>query len=301
MSVQVTAVHGGVSSFKVHGEIIAWEVPERLKISVDVLRDGLSAAGLPTDVARDRKPKGAFLRVVRDLQRKRLVRRVQEDATNMSFQLTKESKVIEGDADTANTKLQYSYEAILNLHKPTGVVTCAEFPRMAETLTALISEKIAERNSTDVSHILFALFGSSTDIFPLRNAGGAYFVPERFSDFVTKVAKFLEVVPGSFLRRYVVPAGVSPDSDEAVKGAVSSGLNFFIREHFKAIEEFGDSSRRKTVEGYAREINTTRAKIARYAEYLGEERERLETALEEAREALRSKIDNLFAEPAVSV
>ena len=137
------------------------------------------------------------------------------------------------------------------------------------------------------------LFERDADLFPIRDKGGVYFVPERHADFVDKIDRLVKGLDGS-LRRFPVPAG-TPHGDRSVKESIAGGIASLIDEHRQAVEGFGSDTRADTLERAAERIRVTRHKLSAYAEYLGEERVRLERGLAEAACGLREKIDALTA------
>ena len=86
-----------------------------------------------------------------------------------------------------------------------------------------------------------------------------------------------------------MPAG-TPQGDRSVKEAVAAGLAALIAEHRKAVEEFGEDECDRTLRAGGEKIRQTRFKVEAYAEYLVEEKERLEAELAESAELLKKRI-----------
>ena len=100
------------------------------------------------------------------------------------------------------------------------------------------------RDGADVTRAIQRLFERNADLFPIRDKGGCYFVPERHSAFVDKIDRFVKGLNGS-LRRFPVPSG-TPHGDRSVKEAVASGIETLIREHDAAVDTFGEDTRPDT-------------------------------------------------------
>jgi hypothetical protein len=72
--------------------------------------------------------------------------------------------------------------------------------------------------------------------------------------------------------------------------SVAAGLEAMIRDHERAVAEFGSDTRESTFERAAERIRTTRHKIAAYSDYLGVEKARLEAAVAVAASKLRDRV-----------
>ena len=113
-------------------------------------------------------------------------------------------------------------------------------------------------------------------------------MPQRHVAFVDRIESFVERVNGT-LGRFPIPKGTER-GDESVRVSVAAGLEAMIREHERAVEEFGADTRASTFERAAERIRDTRHKVASYAEYLGVEKARLEAAVAVAAGKLRHRV-----------
>jgi hypothetical protein len=266
---------------KLLGEVISWTCPSmtvRYRAVIEALRE----SELDEKVARELAPRHAFTRACKKLARERIIRQVCEDEATITFQFTAEKK--EGD------RFQYELETLLTLDKNTGKVSCP-LAGLATLAQEQLDECIASRNGSDITRLIQRLFERQADLFPIRDRGGVYFVPQEHAGFVDNVQTFLGKVNGR-LARFPVPAG-TPQGDRSVKDAVTSGIAALIEEHRTAIETFGEDTRPSTLERAAERIRLTRHKVAAYAEYLAEERSRLERDLTLAAGELRKKVESL--------
>jgi hypothetical protein len=144
--------------------------------------------------------------------------------------------------------------------------------------------------------VIQKLFERHADLFAIRPQGGCYFVPHRHAAFVDRVQKFLGKINGQVLR-FPIQSGTT-EGNRSVKEAVTSGLASLIAEHRQAIESFGEDTRDDTLSRAAEKIRKVQFKIAAYAEYLAEEKTRLDRELAAARQQLRAKVEHLAAVPA---
>jgi len=282
----VNGVPGLVPGTKLLGEVISWTCPGVAVRHADVVA-ALRDAGLDESVARQLLPRHAFARACKALARDRIIRPVAEDADAITFQFTQESR--------AGDKYEYTLETMLRLEKATGRVDC-DLPGLAALAQDLLDRAIDHRTGSDVTRLIQRLFDRHADLFPVREAGGVYFVPQAHAAFVDKVQQFLGRVNGR-LARFPVPAG-TPHGDRSVKDAVAHGLAALIIEHRTAIASFGDDTRRDTLDRAAERIRLTRHKLEAYAAYLADARDRLAGELAAAARELYARIDRLDAAPA---
>ena len=274
---------------KLLGEILTWSC-SGVKIKHTDLIEALRDAGLDEGVARELAPRHAFSRACKKLSEARIIRQIAEDAHNIVFQFTRESK--------ASDSYEYTLETRLTLEKATGKVSC-DLPGLATLAQEELDRCIAARNGADVTRTIQRLFDRNADLFPIREKGGCYFVPERHSPFVDQIDRFVKKLNGS-LRRFPVPAG-TPHGDRSVKEAVTCGIETLIAEHNAAVETFGEDTRASTIERAAERIRQTRFKIEAYSCYLAEERTRLERDLTVAQSRLRAKVESLAGTSLVGV
>jgi hypothetical protein len=269
---------------KLLGEVISWSArgPVRHADLVSALRD----AGLDERAARELAPRHAFTRACKKLSRQRIIRQVAEDAHSIRFQFTAEHR--------AGDRYEYELETTLELEKATGKVGCP-LPGLTALAQEELDRAVEARTGGDVTHVVQRLFERQADLFPVREKGGVYFVPAEHAAFTDRVERFLGKAGGR-MGRFPVPAG-TPQGDRSVKEAVAAGLGELVGEHQKAVEGFGADTRPDTLERAAGRIRLTRHKLAAYAEYLAEERARLERGLAEADRALRAKVESTGAEP----
>jgi hypothetical protein len=182
----------------------------------------------------------------------------------------------------------------LTLDKATGKVSC-DLPGLATLAQEELDRCVAVRTGGDVTRVVQRLFERQADLFPIREQGGAYFVPAEHTAFLGKVEGFLRRLNGR-VSRFPVPAG-TPQGDRSVKDAVAAGLAALIAEHQAAVATFGADTRPDTLERAAERIRLTRHKVEAYGCYLAEERARLEGDLAEASRKLREKVEAIASAP----
>jgi hypothetical protein len=276
-----TGFPGIAAGTRLLGEVISWTCPATTVRHADLVA-ALSEAGLDTGVARELLPRHAFARACKKLAKDRIIRAVSEDQTTITFQFTQESR--------AGDRFEYTLETMLSLEKATGRVRC-ELTGLATLAQELLDQAIDARTGGDITRCVKRLFDRHADLFPVREKGSVYFVPQAHAGFVEKVQAFLGRVNGR-LARFPVPEGTA-HGDRSVKDAVATGIAAMIAEHRQAIDTFGADTRKDTLERAAERVKQVRHKLSAYAEYLADERVRLERELAAAARELRTKVEKL--------
>ena len=274
------------------GEVITWTCPAKAVRHADLVA-ALRTADLDETVARALAPRHAFARACRKLARARVIRALAETETTLTFQFTAESR--------AGDKFEYTLETLLVLDKKSGAVTC-DLPGLATLAKDELDRCLVHRTGGDVTRVVQKLFDTRADLFPIREAGGCYFVPVVHLPLVEKVQQFLNKLNGR-LGRFPVPAGTA-EGDRSVRDAVASGLAAVIAEYRAAVDGFDADTRKETLERAAEKIRRTRLKVEGYAEYLADERGRLDRELTAAQSDLRARVaalaDNATRVPATA-
>jgi hypothetical protein len=258
-----------------------------VSVTHSALVRALEDSGLDPGVARELAPRHAFSRACKRLSDQRIIRPVSEDASNIKFQFTQESR--EGD------RYEYRLETTLTLDKQTGTVTC-ELPGLATLAQEELDRCIAARTGSDITKVVQRLFERQADLFSIRPQGGCYFCPACHVAFIDKIQDLLNRVGGRLLR-FPVPAGTE-EGDRSVTQAVADGLAAVVAEHRAAVAQFGGDTRDDTLQRAAERIRQTKFKLSAYAEYLAGEKDRLDRAVADAEKELREKVAKIAGSPA---
>ena len=272
------------------GEVITWTCPAKAVRHADLVA-ALRSAALDEKVARALAPRHAFARACRKLARARVIRPLAETEATITFQFTAESR--------AGDKYEYTLETLLVLDKKSGAVTC-DLPGLATLAQEELARCLEHRTGSDVTRVVQKLFDVQADLFAIREAGGCYFVPVVHAPLVDRVQTFLDRLNGR-LGRFPVPAGTA-EGDRSVREAVACGLAAVIAEYRAAVAGFDADTKAETLERAAEKIRRTRLKVEGYAEYLADERGRLDRELTAAQTDLRARVaalaDNAAADAA---
>lgn len=275
------------------GEIIAWNTHGKshpLHTVVAALRNN----GLDDKVARAFLPQHAFTRAVKKLEEDRVIRAVNQDKDSIKFQFTR-MKLEDKKGDKS---WKFETECFLELDKVTGKVTCPSSPDLQSRAQELVDHCLDARTAADITKMIQKLFEQEADLFPVRDQGGVYFVPDAFSEFTAKVETFLATLGGT-LTRFPVPAGTAV-GDRSVRAAVADGIGRIIADLETAIDEFGTDNRPDTLKKHADRIKAARVKAEAYGHYLQDRVQELTDRADAAQDRLRQKVDEISAERAAS-
>src|SRR3954468_17251242 len=255
------------------GSMIAWEM-KGIKLSYHKLVTAMSEAGLDEDVVRTKLPAQAFTRAVKELTDQRVVDKLDENPTDITFQFTRRYR--------ENGEFEYIREFIMSMSKITGKIYCADDPDMAAQVEALVGEAMDTYTGADVAKYLRQLFKEYADIFSFPQDGGVYLVPAAYESFVDQVGVFVESIGGKWNRLPI--ARGTEYGDKAFRETISGQIERTIAEHVKAVEALTPDNQTRSFESQARHINDTRYKVEVYASYLGAEAERLLQVVKDAKD-----------------
>jgi len=154
-----------------------------------------------------------------------------------------------------------------------------------------LDEAMTTRTTSDITNIVQKLFKreeGQLDLCPIRDQGGAYFVPHEAEVFVDKVEMFLEKL-GGYVRRLPIYGGTKK-GDAAVQDIVSDAMAQLVDDHRQAVTKFTINTQRGTIESAAAKIQETRVKIEAYAHYLQARKDDLMKEVDEAKDALQKQV-----------
>ncbi len=167
------------------GEIVTWDIAST-EVAYAEVQESLKAAGLDEAVAADMSIKSAFGRAAKHLKDQRSIDKLEYKGGIARFQLTKKA--------IKDLRLEFDYEATIELDCDSGSVTCTESPELAKEAELLLSHARQTRNAADITRMVQRLFTSHADLYPINpKKGVAYFVPDAHREFTAKVECSLPV------------------------------------------------------------------------------------------------------------
>lgn len=266
------------------GEYVSWDTPKG-QVALGLVRAALTAEGLDDEIVPDMRGRNAFRRAARrltELQQRKLVRFVSEDATQVVYQFTGEEVV--GEA------LSYSTLDTLRLSKATGEVR-SDDPDRQVLVNRMMDHERGHRGGRDISAAVDRLFRSKGDLFRVREAGGLYLVPAADADFVARIGRFLAAVGGR-LHRLPAASG-DPAYDQTAHRAVADGLDGLIDQFLDKVQEFTDETGPRAVGRAEADLADLAHKLRCYdvhLEALGDRRAEIQSALAHAEGVFRDRL-----------
>lgn len=265
------------------GYIISWRVPATVR--VDDLRKALKNAGVtdPFELAPDLKPNQVVARsagFIAKLTTEKDARKLARPIGHAARQITREE--VGGASD-----LLYTREAGIEFNEQTQSIECDD-PTIAAMLPETIKTVHETRTASDVTRIVQKLVeDAGSDLIPVREQGGAYFVPDGHR-VIGRVGIFLASVGGA-LSKFACTLGHG--SDESIANTITDYLLNQIEELKESVAELNEKGVRSDVK--ARRLNRVaelRDRLRAYTSLLGMQQSRLETELNTAEATLLARL-----------
>lgn len=260
------------------GVIVSWKAPT--EVSFHNLRDAITNAGLDASLARDMLPRHAFSRAATEMSEARIIKKVEESKDRLVFQFTKEY--------LHSGEWQYAKEAVLSLNKKTGDVFSQDYT-LANHAQLLVHKHIMRRTAADVSRIVQKVFEKyGGDLVPLRDQGGVYFVPDSCAWLVQAVESLLLAIGGG-LRKFQLHGG-DDSTDASVANAMADHVLALVKDFRDSCESITKESDQEVVVRRLNGLKDLRAKLTAYSTLLAYHSTNLETAMDDAEDALLAKL-----------
>jgi hypothetical protein len=258
------------------GEIVWWEFPTGTVITRRRIESALATEGFDPKLARGLCARHAFIRACRNRAQSRLVEITYEDDSSVTVQFTREVKV--------GKRIDYTFEALVSLDKPTDVVTCQDANLQAE-LTQELARSREERKTNDLTRLLQGLFHANADLFSAK--GGTYLVPAIHAAFIDRVERFVALLGGD-LKRLPVSGGTTAGNSTMQTIVVDSTLEL-LGEYEAHIRGITCESSKTKVRHAWQNLGSVYDRLDRLANLIGTERTRLEDQLRWLENLLRDQ------------
>lgn len=256
------------------GQIVSWEVPS--EVSLPKLRSALAKAGLGQELAADMAPRNALSRALREMKAGRVIRKLRVEGDVLWFQFTAEH--------LSQREVTYNKEAELALNMQTSRVT-STVPELAREAQQLLLQHMQKRLTSDLTRLVQRIFDSRrADLIPIRQQGGAYFVPDMHKEIVEKARTLLREIGGS-LRTFSVRLG-SGDTNAAVADSLFDYMKGMLKEYRESLEGVTKETRKDVVDRRMKEHQEILRKVECYKTLLGGLAEKLTTEAAEGKKVL---------------
>jgi hypothetical protein len=275
------------------GFIVSWHVPATVALAD--LRSGLRAAGLdPMELAPDLQPRSLVSRsaaLIAKAHSTKDVKRLARPVDAKTRQITVEEHSISGDS------LQYGSEARIKYDDVQKVLISKE---ISNTILDEASKTVDDtRTASDVTRVMQRIVNDAgTDLIPVREQGGAYFIPVG-SGVITQMDTVLSAIGGS-LTRFACTIGHG--SEASVANVITDYMLKQIAELKAAVDELNEAGIRADVKSRRlTRVSELRERIAAYTTLVGAQKDTLVQALDAAEVVLLAKLGASEDEPAAEV
>jgi len=261
------------------GEIVTWNAPK--SVGFTELKNAVTYGGLDEKIVRDMCPANAFRRSIHALEENRVIRKLSDSDDKLHFQFTEEYM--------SNDEFHYRKEADLILNKTTGIVHCSSYD-LQKQAQDLIDSNIQTRTKSDVTRIVQKLFNDHGDLFPIREQGGAYFVPARHLGLCDKIEAMLMQIGGKLKRHEL------KESDTNKQNAVemiSDGIKDMITKYEKYMADMKSDDPKVLSKGMKR-ITEIRIKLNAYKDVLADYGDEISDTLKKITKGLIESASNGF-------
>lgn len=255
------------------GHVISWRVPSKVQLSE--LRDALRAVNISESLIGDLAPYHGLARALRQMCNKgHLLRRLERSGDEISFQFTSEFLAANG------IELEYLRVATVTIHMPTGRVT-ADDPNVQAAAVKLMQEELERRRTGDLTKLVQRIIDiHGRDLIPIRDQGGAYFVPQAEQVLIDQLSGLLNQINGN-IRCFAITLG-DQHTDQAVASSVFEYVEGMIRDFERSLEDVWSGSRVDKRENRINASQEIRQRLDLYRGVLGGLASQIEESIQEA-------------------
>ena len=262
---------GRLQEASVDVEILGYVVFWNLR-GVDVTQDQfatmLKDCGLPEKYAREHNYRSAFTRALRNMEEKRIIRRVSETEDLLIVQFTAEELVKFG-----GDHLQYDQETLIHVDKKIyrktkdfgAALTQGKVEIKAKILEYFEREKI-RYNSSDMTRYIQNILGDKADLVSLRQNGSIYFVPVGYQATMEQVIALVNGFGGGSIMEYFPIPNVK-SSRTTIKNAFVDEVDSLLARMDKEVEAVEGGEKKVTDVWSVTKLNKIRSILERVENY----------------------------------
>jgi len=263
------------------GHVVYWSGNDA-DVPVRDVQAALKAAGLNEEMAYDPEKKNAFIRAVRKAEEEKLVRRVEENGQKLVFQFTREF--------LSGQQLDYSCEALVTFSKTTAGIYST-----SKQVEVLVAKHVLHTSThflpRDITALIQRIFKKEADLLPLRARGAVYFIPQAYTDLVSKVQDFMGRIGWTL-------ESLNIGKEEASKGAV---YRAFIEEMKTTLAEMtatvteieqtpDEDTATRSLTMRIRNVKESMTRVRNYEELLSATADDLKAGLKSVHDRLTAKL-----------
>jgi len=250
------------------GEVCWWNC-QGIELTQEMLANVLHQCGFSDRYAREHNYRSAFIRTLRRMEEKRIIRLVKESLKYLIYQFTAE-QLQDQDEDTAH--LEYRQETVVVVNKETYRET-GDFasalvkgdPGIRQRIIDFFEVEKKKYNSSDISRYVQKIFRTEADIITLRSQGSVYFVPATYRHVVQKVERLAQMIEGLTFNSMVI---VDVDSTrQLVREAAIHEFDDLLRKMDKAFAR-QESLTEKALDHKQQQLEQLQRRVEEYSKML---------------------------------
>lgn len=275
--------------YPVIGHMVWWSL-RKVVLHQQTFAEHLRTCGFSDSFARTHNYRTAFIRALREMERGRVIRKIDETESLIRYQFTAESKTDTG----ADSELAYTKETIIVINKfiyhenqDFSAAIVMGDPDIKTRVVDLFNQAITEYNSGDLSRYIQRIFETQADLVSLRDQGSLYFVPIGFHDVLLRVKQLCELIGG--IQFEVVPMLDVESARTIVSSAIDDETSDSFIKLAAEIEVALRSDKEITTAWASNRIDKVRAlksRVEMYLSVLGEKANPMLNNLDSLEEAI---------------
>ena len=259
------------------GYMVWWNLRD-VDITQEWFKAKLDEVSLPGErYAKKHNYRSAFIRSLRAMEEKRIIRKVKEDGVRLVYQFTAENLI---EDDPENPRLDYIPETTVEIDKE-AYWTLDDFGKALVKCDAVLKPILVEAfnknrqtyNSSDLTRYIQKIFKDHADIVSLRAQGSVYFVPATYQNLISQVSQVLSAVPqgSAYLEHFPIP-NVAEARETIGRGVETEVTEVFakmdaeVKEMLAGSDEITD----KWVSYRQNKIASIKERLLMYDEVLGD-------------------------------
>jgi len=259
---------------------VIWPELESIDTTAEWFGAKLVELGFDESYARQHNYRSTFQRCLKNLESKRIIRRVHEDDNRMLYQFTQER--LNEDED----RLEYTTETQIEVDKMRYYAN-HDFRKAMVRGDDAIRDRLAEMfekeksryTTNDVSRYIKKILREETDMVSIRRQGSVYFVPASGQEVVNRITQLLQMITNE--GKGVASMGHFPLVDSsASRQQVSDNVEAEVLAVLSNMQEEmaqvqSDDVTDRWVNHRLDKINEVKGRIDMYAKVLGDKQDQL--------------------------
>ena len=283
----------GTSDFEILGYVCWWNI-RNVDITQDQFATILRDCGINDKYAREHNYRSAFIRALKNLEEKRIIRLVEEDSAKFVYQFTAETKV----DGTDHAHLEYDEETVVVIDKQRyrdwnkieKAITKGR-EDIKEKLIKLFYQEKVRYKSSDITRYLQKILRDNADIISLRDQGSVYFIPASYQTVLDSVLKLVNMLSKESVLEYLPVPNVE-SSRSMVSNVFTDEIEALLDKIDKEIDEIDSGGKQVTskwADNKRDKLKQVQERIDLYTDALeGKAKSALQKSLEKAKKAVES-------------